>query len=97
MANGNKEQIYLEQMAIYLLNALYDGLISRDLVDDWYTYSYDPTSQLAERTESSNPALAQLVDTLPLVITPQTNGKGYLYNKADFLSWVKEYEKATEK
>lgn len=84
-------------MAIYLLNALYDGLISRDLVDDWYTYSYDPTSQLAERTESSNPALAQLVDTLPLVITPQTNGKGYLYNEADFLSWVKEYEKAAEK
>ncbi len=92
MANGSDIEQYIEKITTFFLNMLAKDTIDRQLVDDWYIYSYDPNSQFAKHLEESNPSLAEFVDTLGMVITPDTTGERYLYGAKDFLAWINEYE-----
>ena len=86
---GNFELIRIE--AVGIIRRLIAREISREGADSWTRDLHrDYGDDVTDKIRLQDPPLADLIDALPLAITPN-EPEGWLYDTDDFQAWLQDY------
>ena len=86
---GNLEQIRIE--AVGIIRRLIAREISREGADSCTRDLHrDYGDDVTDKIRLQDPHLADLIDALPLAITPN-EPEGWLYDTDDFQAWLQDY------